>query len=58
VLNIKADQIEDTPSFGTAFDTQCICGMAKLDGGVKTLLDIDRVFNAEVSTDFGKRSMN
>ena len=57
VLNIKVDQIEDTPSFGTAFDTQCICGMAKSDEGVKTLLDIDRVFNAEESTDFGKRSM-
>jgi purine-binding chemotaxis protein CheW len=58
VLNIKVDQIEDTPSFGTAFDTQCICGMAKSDEGVRTLLDIDRMFNAGEGTDFGKRSMN
>lgn len=47
VLNVKADDIEDTPAFGTKLDTDYIMGMAKLDGGVKILLDIDRVLNAE-----------
>lgn len=47
VLNIKEEDIEDTPAFGTRLDTEFIMGMAKLDGGVKILLDIDRVLNAE-----------
>ena len=47
VLNIKADEIEDTPAFGTRLDTDYILGMAKMDGGVKILLDIDRVLSAD-----------
>lgn len=47
VLNIKGDEIEDTPSFGTGLDTEYILGMAKMEGGVKILLDIDRVLSAE-----------
>ena len=47
VLSIKADDIEDTPAFGTKLDTDFIMGMAKLGGGVKILLDIDKVLNAE-----------
>jgi len=47
VLNIKGDEIEDTPTFGTKLDTDYILGMAKMEGGVKILLDIDRVLNAE-----------
>jgi len=50
VLNIKADEIEDTPAFGTKLDTSYILGMAKIDGAVKMLLDIDRVLNAEEIT--------
>ena len=46
VLNIKADDIEDTPTFGTRLNTDYILGMAKMEGGVKILLDIDRVLNA------------
>ena len=45
VLNIKGSDIEDTPSFGTKLNTDYILGMAKLGGGVKILLDIDRVLN-------------
>ena len=33
VLNIKADDIEDTPTFGTRLDTAYIFGMAKMEGG-------------------------
>ena len=47
VLNVKGDDIEDTPTFGTKLDTEYILGMAKMEGGVKILLDIDRVLNAE-----------
>ncbi|MBW2147233.1 MAG: purine-binding chemotaxis protein CheW [Deltaproteobacteria bacterium] len=47
VLNIKSDDIEDTPSFGAKLNTDYILGMAKTEGGVKILLDIDRVLSEE-----------
>jgi purine-binding chemotaxis protein CheW len=47
VLNIPGADIEETPTFGAKLDTDYILGMAKMDGGVKILLDIDRVLNAE-----------
>ena len=47
VLNIKGDEIEDTPTFGTSLNTDYILGMAKMEGGVKILLDIDRVLSDE-----------
>jgi purine-binding chemotaxis protein CheW len=46
VLNIKADEIDDTPTFGTKLNTDYILGMAKMEGGVKILLDINRVLKA------------
>ena len=45
VLNIKGEDIEDTPTFGTKLNTDYILGMAKMEGSVKILLDIDRVLN-------------
>ncbi len=47
VLNIKGEDIEDTPTFGTKLNTDYILGMAKMEGGVKILLDIDRVLSNE-----------
>lgn len=47
VLNIVAEDIEDTPSFGTNLQTDYILGMAKSEGSVKILLDIDRILNNE-----------
>ena len=47
VLNIEAAAIENTPAFGAQLDTEFILGMAKMEGGVKILLDIDRVLNDE-----------
>ena len=47
VLNIKAGDIEETPNFGTKLNTEYILGMAKSAGGIKILLDIDRVLSAE-----------
>jgi purine-binding chemotaxis protein CheW len=48
VLNIKADEIEDTPAFGTNLDMDYILGLAKMEKGVKILLDIDKVLKGEV----------
>jgi len=51
VLAIAADEIEDTPTFGTDVDTQFILGMGKCEGSVKILLDIEKVLVAsEVAT--------
>jgi purine-binding chemotaxis protein CheW len=50
VLNIKAKDIEETPAFGASLDTQYILGMAKMEGGVKILLDIDRVVGSSDAT--------
>lgn len=47
VLNIKNEDMEETPAFGAKLNTQYILGMAKMEGGVKILLDIDQVLNAE-----------
>ena len=46
VLNIFEEEIEDAPAFGTQLDTDYILGMAKTDGGVKILLNIDKVLSA------------
>ncbi|HYA14966.1 MAG TPA: chemotaxis protein CheW [Syntrophales bacterium] len=48
VLNIKGEEIEDTPTFGVRLDTDYILGMAKVKGGVKILLDIDKVLTTDV----------
>ncbi len=50
VLSIKAEEIEDTPNFGTRLESDFILGMAKKEGGVKILLNIDRVLNAQEVT--------
>jgi len=47
VLNVKGTDIEEPPSFGTKLDTDYILGMAKMGGGVKILLQIDRVLGTE-----------
>ena len=43
VSNIKGEDIEKAPSFGGRMESDFIQGMAKLEGRVKILLDIDRV---------------
>ncbi len=47
VLNIREDEIEDTPKFGTRLNTEYILGMAKIQKGVKILLNIDQVLSSE-----------
>ncbi len=47
VQNVTGADVEPAPSFGTAVDTDYIKGMAKIDGRVNILLDIDRILSAE-----------
>jgi purine-binding chemotaxis protein CheW len=49
VLNVDSKDIEDTPQFGRSLDTEYILGMAKMEGGVKILLDVDQVLTGEES---------
>ena len=49
VVNLTADQIEPVPEFGARVDASCLMGMAKINGQVKTLLDLDRVVSADLA---------
>ncbi len=46
-MNVNEGDIEETPAFGAKLNTDYILGMAKMEGGVKILLDIDRVLSGE-----------
>ena len=54
VLNIRQSEIENAPAFGARLDTEYILGMAKIGGGVKILLDIDRVLTSDDLTRIGQ----
>jgi len=56
VLNIREDEIEETPQFGTRLNTEYILGMAKIQKGVKILLNIDQVLSSEEITTLKKVS--
>jgi chemotaxis signal transduction protein len=45
VLDIKASEIEATPSFGLDIDTSHLLAMATMEDGVKILLDIDNILS-------------
>ncbi len=47
VLKISNEVIEDAPKIGIGMNTKYILGMAMLEGGVKILLDIDKVLSNE-----------
>ena len=47
VLNIKDREIEDTPTFGVDLISECLLGIAKMERGVKILLDINRVLKGD-----------
>lgn len=49
VLNIKNEQIEEHSSLGD-LHSETVLGLAKMESGVKILLDIDRVINSDIST--------
>lgn len=54
VLNIKGGEIEETPNFGSQVNTDYILGMAKAGGGIKILLDIDKVLSDAALASVGK----
>ena len=47
VVQLGEAELEPTPDFGGSPDTDYILGMATIQGGVKTLLDLDKVFLKE-----------
>ncbi|MBI5266846.1 MAG: purine-binding chemotaxis protein CheW [candidate division Zixibacteria bacterium] len=47
VLDIKADEIQDSPALGGDVSLDFILGIGKVKGGVKILLDIDKVITTE-----------
>ncbi len=47
VLDIKSDEIEETPSFGQGIDTNFIMGMGKTREKIIILLDIEAVLSSE-----------
>ena len=47
VMNIRETEIEPPPQFGASVSTNFILGMAKAAGGVKILLDIDRIIDTQ-----------
>lgn len=51
VLNIASSDIDDAPSFGTDVETDYLLGVAKCEGRVKLLLDIDKVLSARYIAD-------
>jgi purine-binding chemotaxis protein CheW len=54
VIHIKAADIEEPPALGARLATDYILGMAKMHGGVKILLDIDKALGDEGIARFGK----
>jgi purine-binding chemotaxis protein CheW len=47
VLNISAEEIEETPDFGARVNADYIKAMAKVKGRVKMLVDLDRVLSGD-----------
>jgi purine-binding chemotaxis protein CheW len=47
VVQLGEPELEPTPDFGGSPDTGYILGMATIHGGVKTLLDLNKVFLEE-----------
>ncbi len=58
VLDLKADEIEPTPSFGGDFQTSFIMGMAKTGDRVRILLDIQQVLAADDAISIAKAVSN
>jgi purine-binding chemotaxis protein CheW len=44
---IREEEIDDAPEFGTKLDTDSILGMAKMEGGLKILLDINCILTSD-----------
>ena len=53
VLNLTAQEIEDTPDFGDETGVRYLLGMAKVKGKVKIPLDIDQVLSTQELNNLG-----
>ena len=53
VMHIKAADVDEPPALGARLATDHILGMAKMHGGVKILLDIDKALGHEGIAGFG-----
>jgi len=49
VINIRGEEIENTPNFGVSLENNYFTGMAKVKDAVKLLLDIDRVVISDLA---------
>ena len=58
VLNIKAENIEETPTFDANINTEFILGIGKIGNSVKMLLDIDKVLSMAEIASITKVSQN
>ena len=47
VLSLAGSEIEDTPDFGVDVSNEYLLGMAKVEGKVKILLDIDKILSSQ-----------
>jgi purine-binding chemotaxis protein CheW len=47
VMDIRSEDVEDTPSFGAEVNTEFLLGIAKSSGKVRLLLAIDRVLSSD-----------
>jgi len=47
VISLRADQIEPMPHLGANLETGGMLGVAKVDGQIKTLLDVDHIVAAD-----------
>lgn len=47
VIQVSREDLEPPPAFGASVKNGAISGIAKIKGGIKILLDIDRVFSAK-----------
>lgn len=54
MLNVKGEDIEEPPAFGTNLNTDYIQGLAKTEGGIKILIDIDTVLSTAEISQLGK----
>ncbi len=57
VLDIKEDQIERAPTFGSGVNTNYILGIGKIKDAIKILLDIDKVLSDEDMSLFNNNSL-
>ena len=49
VSQVKSEELEPPPDFGGVLKTDYIVGMARIKGGIKSLLDVGKIIAAEMN---------